>query len=110
MNDDRLVWFLLVVGALVLVISAAGALGGCSMDHNLTVKIDLEDDCLLRFPECSESGYQCTDADGNRDTTCEVACVAARALLCTPEGPECLQRAGAEEHNVPVVCITRGEL
>lgn len=93
----------------VLVSSLAGC--GMNLEHDITIGIDLADDCLLRFPECAEGGgFECVSSDGTPDTSCEVACVAARTITCDPEGPSCTQLVGDTEQHVPVVCIDRSRL
>jgi len=94
-----------------VVLTGVATCSGCTMEHDITLSLDLEDDCLLRFPECSmTSGYSCADADGRVDANCEVACVAARTLECGVDGPECFQLIGDSSEHVPVICTSRGSL
>lgn len=78
---------------------------GCThtLEHEITIGIDFEDECAFLLPDCGTSGYRCVDSDGVEDSTCMVSCVYARSLTCEPDGPACTQTAG-EDVLVPVVC------
>lgn len=90
-------------------------LTSCSMTVDHKIHVGLDDECLLRFPACTSSGYTCEDASGVRDRGCEVACVAGRTLSCEADAltgepaPVCRQLIGDEEPAVPVVCVSTGD-
>lgn len=89
-------------------LAVALVLTGCLGDSVITheIKVSLDDPCLLAFPECGGGSYFCVDSSGHVAPGCEVACVAARALMCEPDGPACVQDFGDDPVRVPVLCHT----
>ncbi len=93
-------------------LALAGMLVGCShsLSHEIEVSIKLEDKCLLMFPACDRDGYTCVDSHGTELPQCQVACVAARTLMCEAEGPACTQRIGdstTSDIYVSVLCVAK---
>ena len=79
---------------------------GCDPNFDVTVGVDLEDDCLLELPLCDSSGYWCGYPDAGVRRDCRVVCAAGMTLACTPSGPQCFQTVGGEMQNVPVTCVS----
>lgn len=102
--------FVICITVLAGLTTALGfAAGGCShsIDHDLTIGIDFDDECAFTFPECVGEETECVDSDGTKHPECIVACVYARELICTPDGPDCVQSFGEDDVSVPVVCRPR---
>ena len=79
-----------------------------TLDHEISVTLDLPTECLTFFPECSPDGdFKCVDVEGRVYSQCRVACVAGRSIMCAEDGPECFQRAGTSDFQVPAVCLDR---
>lgn len=91
--------------------AVAVLLFACTPQLDLEIAVDLEDECLLAFPACTQGSsevpeaYFCEDSSGRRVYGCRVACVAAREISCEVDGPNCLQSAGGDDVMVPVVCV-----
>lgn len=80
---------------------------GCALSWEHEIKIVLDDKCLTAFPECRGADtYFCVTPDGEQLPECRVGCLAARAIMCTPDGPVCVQRLGDHDEFVPVGCVT----
>lgn len=77
---------------------------GCSykVEHEIGVKLELDDECLTAFPTCSGGDFYCEEADGTRAYDCEVNCLAASSRSCSTEGPVCMQL----DEEVPVFCTS----
>lgn len=98
-----------LAGAALIIGGAAFALLGCAVPVDVKIGVDLDDDCLLLFPQCyAAGGTECVDSSGAVHPECQVACVAGRELSCDPDdGPLCTQRLGDSDEFVPVVCVGR---
>ena len=80
----------------------------CTMtvEHEFDLNLGIDDECLFTLPDCSGTSYTCHSTSGTLHPECEVRCIAAAAMMCGAEGPECIQHVG-DDVQVPVVCVTK---
>lgn len=101
-----------VLFAVGVVLLLATRLFGCAVPVDVTVGVKLDDRCLLELPDCEAGRYSCGHYEGTRwvpVSGCRVACAAGRTLVCSADGPECMQTVGDGTTSVPVVCAEEAE-
>lgn len=93
-----------------IVLVALLALAACSMEHDVTITVDIDDACLACVPACDGDGYSCETWEGEPCPGCFAGCIGGSAIACGADGEVvCSNTLGDEMPQVPSLCLSRDE-